>query len=118
MDLSSDLNCQLSGRNYDQEFKFSSIIEGILFPETFYDGEREGHSLTGAGSVSGNKVIALKDLVECFILNWEEPLDAFVLENLDHLLVFDEVAELTLFRELSLLNFDGLGVDIPEQLLT
>ena len=104
----------LSSRDNDQELELTSIVEGVFFTETFDDGEGKGHSLSGACSVPGNKVIALVDLVESLVLNWEEPLDAFIFEDLDHLLIFDEVAELTLFWELSLLDFDGLGVDIPE----
>ena len=57
-------------------------------------------------------------MVEGFVLYGEEALDAFVSEDLEHFFVLDEVGELTLFRELSFLDLDGLRVDIPQELLT
>jgi len=48
------------------------------------------------------------------VLYRKKALDAFVLQNLYHFFVFDEVAELTFLREFSLFNLHSLRVDVFE----
>ena len=54
------------------------------------------------------------DKLEGLILDREELLDALVVENFEDSFVLDEVCEVAFVGLSGFLDFDGLGVDVPE----
>ena len=91
-------------------------MEGVGVAESFDYGEREGHGFAGAGAVSGNQIFAFENVLEALVLHGKEVLYAFVLQNLDHFFIFDEIAELALFREAVLFNLHRIRIEILQQL--
>lgn len=49
-------------------------------------------------------------MLEGFILDGEELFDAFIFENLNHLLILEEVGEVAFWMMIALINFDSLRV--------
>ena len=66
------------------------MAEDLLLTKSFDDGKGEGECLAGASLVLGLDVSPCQDFLESAVLDGEESLDAFALEQLDHLLVLQE----------------------------
>lgn len=90
----------------------------VFFSETLDDGEWESHCFSWACSIPSDQVFSLINMIKSLVLYGEESFDAFVLENLDHFIVFDEVLELALFWEVVFLHLNSFWVQAFEQLLS
>jgi hypothetical protein len=75
----------------DQKFDFVIILEQVISSKHLNNGEGECHSLSGAGSIPGDKILAFVNMLEGLILDGEEFLDSFFQESVDDLLVLDEI---------------------------
>lgn len=70
--------------------------------ETLDDGEGVGNGLAATCAITADEVLAAVDDLECGVLDWEEELDALLLEHLHHGGVLDEVTDVLVLLSLGL----------------
>lgn len=87
-------------------------MEGLLVSESLDDRQTKSHSFSWSCSVSGNHISSFVYEVKCEILNWEELLNAFFLEHLEHFFIFNEICEFTFLVVAILLHFYGFWINI------